>query len=353
MHFAIDVREACTGRKTGKGQWVHGFTGELLTRGHEITLLTDSPPPDNWTRLAKDVQFFAKGWRWHLQAARWLKKQSEIDLFISTTSYLVPCLVGKSVPFASVVHDLIAFRGEPHDLKATILEQTTLARCLRRSQFVFTVSQSTKQDLLDRYDWLDVNKLAVVYAGPLRSVSNPNRSDGQTILCPATLCPRKNQLRLIKAFKKLKPELRLKYMLILLGASGWHDKDIIEAVETTPGVSWLNYVPDEKYEQLLQTCDVLALPSLYEGFGMQVLDALQRGIPVLTTDCGSLSEVAGDCAILVQPDSVEDIALGLNKILTDENIRAKLRECGPGQAANFSWKRTVDIFLLHCIHGQI
>ena len=345
MHFAIDIREACRAKKSGKGQWVHGFTSELLSRGLKVTLLSDTPPPPEWVEQASNVQLFPKGLRWHFRAAQYLKKHKDISVYVSPTSFIVPCIVGGSVHFVPVVHDLIAFRGDPHQLKATLVEKITLRCCLRKSRYILAVSQSTKNDLTARYDFLNPDSISVVYAGPLRNDPPQNISDERTIFCPATLCPRKNQKRLILAYRMLTPELRQQFTLVLVGARGWHDQDIVELAEETEGVDWLDYVPNEQYEQYLNTCTILAMPSLYEGFGMQVLDALQRGIPVLTSEKGSLSEVSGNSAVHVQPEIVEDIARGLTEILQSEELRKELRGQGPVQAAQFTWKRAVDTFL--------
>lgn len=345
MHFAIDVREACKLKKSGKGQWVYGFTEELLRRGYDSTLLSDSPPPEQWVAQAKDIRLFPTGWKWHWRAMRFLQSQKDIDVYISPTSFIVPFAIGRQISVVPVVHDLIAFRGDPHAFKATIVERCTLGRCLHSARYILAVSESTKKDLLLRYPSLAPESIAVVHAGPMRKAVTEHESDNKTILCPATLCPRKNQKRLILAYRKLPAELRDAYRLTLIGARGWHDQDIVDLAQNTSGVEWLDYVTDEEYERFLHSCHVLALPSLYEGFGMQVLDALQRGIPVLTTERGSLQEVAGNCAVLVQPEIEDDIARGLLQILTQDALRERLRNEGPQQAAKFSWEKSVDTFL--------
>tara|TARA_Y100000310_G_C20339158_1_gene648961 strand:- start:132 stop:692 length:561 start_codon:yes stop_codon:yes gene_type:complete len=172
-----------------------------------------------------------------------------------------------------------------------------------------------------------------------------NAPDHKTILCAATLSPRKNQLRLIQAYKSLSSDLRSQYRLQLIGGRGWHDQEIVDLAKATEGVEWHDYVPSDQYNALLSTAHILALPSLYEGFGMQILDALQRGIPVLTSNRGSLKEVTEECAVLVDPESVESISEGLERILTSKALQQDLRTSGPQQAEQFSWKRTTDLFL--------
>ncbi|MCK5018577.1 MAG: glycosyltransferase family 4 protein [Candidatus Peribacteraceae bacterium] len=344
MQIAIDIREACRQKKAGKGQWLAGFLSELISRNHQLLFLTDNEVPSSLITDSVNIKKLPSGPFWHIFASSYLKKQSDI-LYVSPTSTLVPCLLRGKIPVALVVHDLIAFQNEPHDKKAKWIERTTLKYALNKSEYIFTVSESTKNDLLSRFSKDNLNSVNTIYAGPLTKHININSSNSKTIVCPATLCPRKNQLRLIKAFNLLPDNLRDEYKLILIGARGWNDSNIIKLAECSKSVEWLNYVSDDEYERYLNECSTLALPSLYEGFGMQILDALQRGIPVLTSSRGSLKEIVGNAASLVDPERIEDISTGLRQILTDEKLRNRLKQEGPIQAEQFSWKRTVDIFL--------
>ena len=344
MNIAIDVREALKPKITGKGTWVRGCVNELIKRDHEFTLLSSTDVPEVWKKPNVTVVMLPHGARWHFKAASFLKKHKP-DLYLSPTSFIVPSLLGKRVPYAQVIHDLIAFRREPHDWKATIIEQMLIKRTLKNAMLIYCTSKTTKKDLMTRFPGIPARKIFVVYAGPLQTTVKPNKPDTKTILCVGTLCPRKNQLRLIYAYKKLPIKLRKKYSLILIGGHGWHDQEIIKLAEKTEGVEWKRYMPDIDYLHNLSTCTAFAFPSLYEGFGLQVLDALQRGIPVLTSDRGSLSEVAGPAALLKDPEDENAIAEGLITLLTDKNLQDKFRKLGPIQARKFSWKKTVDLIL--------
>lgn len=346
MHLAIDVREACKAKRTGKGQWARGLLEELLKRDLTLTLLTDAPIPSEWEEGANvHVLKIKPGLMWHRKVSRFLKENTDIDNYVSTTSYIVPFLAGEKVKTAVIVHDLIAFKGEPHDKKAKVVEKITLQKAIHSASVVCTTSDSTKKDLLEQFPKVSRKKIVNIFAGPLRDNPPPNEPDGSTILCPATLCPRKNQLRLIEAYGSLSDELKNKYKLVLVGARGWHDNDIVKAAEETDGVTWRNYVPEAEYDHLLNTCTVLAYPSVYEGFGLPVLDALQRGIPILTSDRGSLAEVTGGVAQFVDPKSVPSITKGLTKILSDDELRANLSKRGPAQSRKFSWKNTANLLL--------
>ena len=338
MKIAIDVREACKPSRAGKGQWTYGFVSELLTRDLDLVFLSDAPLPDEW---GSPSIILPSGWKWHIKALKYVKDNG-IDLYVSPTSYIIPALLS-SIPSVMIVHDMIAFRSEPHDKKATIIERLTLKRALSRATHVCTVSKSTALDIHNRYH--DLVRPTVIYAGPMHEHAKQNSSDDRTIACIGTVCPRKNQHRLVQAYNALPDELRSKYVLKIVGNKGWHCSRTLDLIENSEGVSWSGYVSDKEYDSLLSSCAVLALPSLYEGFGMQILDGLQRGIPILTSDRGSLCEVVGDIAVLSEPMSVESITNGLTSILTNDNLRSRLAAAGPEQAERFSWKRTVDAFL--------
>ena len=341
MHVAIDIREATNPLKTGKGLWTKGFLDELLKRNIPLTTFSDRAFPSR----AEEITFSDSRLAWHLHVARALRTRKDITHYISPTSYIVPALSGATCKIFPVVHDLIAFRGEPHDRKASFIERMTLGRAVRRATGVLTVSDTTKKDLIDRFPDLDAQKVHSIFAGPKVASVRLSEPDGKTILCIGTLCPRKNQKRLIQAFAALPEFIRVGKELILAGPRGWHDDEIISLAKETPGVTWKSYVSDEEYESLLHRATVVALPSLYEGFGLLVLDALQRGIPTLISDRGSLTEVAGESCVKVDPENISSIAAGLQKLLTDAVLRETLHVSGPVQAERFSWKRTVDLAL--------
>ena len=347
MKIAVDVREACAAKRTGKGQWSRFFVTELLRRGIPVTLFTDTSVPEEWQRLphVSVVLLRQKGLRWHWSVARLLRR-GDCSMYFSPTSFIVPFLLsGKGFPVVPVVHDLIAFQSEPHDRKARLIERCTLGRTIRGASFVCTVSESTKRDLLQRFSSLSPDKVVPIFAGPVASDAIVSHPDGQTILSIGTLCPRKNQLRLIQAFAFLPPALRERSRLVLVGGRGWHDNDIVRLARETPGVEWKGYLAQQEWETLFARATIFAFPSLYEGFGMPILDAFYKGVPVLTSDRGSLREVAGGAACIVDPENVSSIAAGLTALLSSSVVRDSLRAKGKEQALQFSWSRSVDLFL--------
>ena len=340
MHIAIDVREACRPQPTGKGAWtLHCVTALLTHSEHTFTLLTDADVPPHWVRSGVKVVRLPSGLRWHWYCIRWLRRHIP-DAFLSPTSFIVTTLVGRSVPCVPVVHDLIAFRSDPHQWRAKLLEHLFLPRALRKAAHVCCISEATKTDLLYFFPRTDARKVTCVFAGPSQESASHNEPDGKTILNVGTLCPRKNQRRLILAYRSLPAQLRKQYRLVLAGHRGWQDGDIVALASDTEGVEWSGYIPENEYNRLLSTCTLFAFPSLYEGFGLPVLDAMQRGVPVLTSARGSLAEVADGAACIVNPENVSAIAHELERLLMDTDLRRELCTKGMQRATQFSWKRT-------------
>jgi glycosyltransferase involved in cell wall biosynthesis len=343
MDIWIDGRAACAEQRTGKGQWALRLVAELLARRSVTICIADETVPELWKPYEESIRRFSRGPLWHLQVSSAVKKA--LPIYIAPTSFIVPALLPRLARCVLMVHDLIAFHKEPHERKARIIETCTLPRALAKASCVLVTSEATKHDLLAKFPMATNMPISCVHAGPTRDRVAASQPDGRTILCPATLCPRKNQLRLIQAYMRLSPDLRSHYRIVLVGARGWQDREILRAARSTCGVEWRQYVSDTEYDHLLSTCAILAYPSLYEGFGLPVLDALQRGTPVLTSARGSLREVAGDCAVLVDPECVEDISRGLAKLLGDPTLRQQLRAQGPVRASRYCWEATVDATL--------
>lgn len=351
MVFAVDVREACRSIRTGKAVWTYGFVTELLRRSHIVYLCTDAPLPPQWERMLKEHSdrmrtiTVSSGVFWHWRMARVISALPTLDIYVSPTSFLVPFLLGSKTAYVPVVHDLIAFMHEPHNWKAKLIERLTLSRVLKHAAMVCTVSSQVQRDLLMRFPSLSSDDVRVLFAGPSALQPPARSSHPRTIVHIGTLCPRKNQAKLIEAFSRLPRELRAMHPLVIIGARGWHDEEIIRAIQSSEFVQWKGYLPDGERDACLQDAKVFAYPSLYEGFGLPVLDAMRAGIPVLTTQRGSLREVAGEAAVFVDPDDVESIRDGLERLLTDSALLERLQKEGPAQAAMFSWGATVDRFL--------
>lgn len=259
-------------------------------------------------------------------------------------------------PTVATIHDLTdALFPELH----TRLNRRLHARRLRwieaHATRVITVSEATRRDLLQR-STLDPRRVRTVHearahgevelseAAVQATLERFGLADRRYILCVGTLEPRKNHRRLVEAFGRL-PERHSDIQLVLAGGRGWHADPILEAVDASPArerIRVTGRVSAPELHSLYVGAMIFAYPSLYEGFGLPLLEAMAAGVPVLTADRSSLPEVAGDAAVLVDPDSSEAIARGLLDLLDRPERRQELAEAGRGREAGFTWDRTAD-----------
>lgn len=211
-------------------------------------------------------------------------------------------------------------------------------------------SQATAADLARLYHVADARVTVVPLASrwPVEPAADPKRD---FLLAVGTLEPRKNLARTVAAFQRVKQaHPQLKTELLLIGKGGWGDVRWGEMRwgemrqsddrQGVPDVRWTGFVDDDTLRALYREARGLVYPSLYEGFGLPVLEAMSLGCPVITSSCSSLPEVAGDAALLVDPHSVEAIAQAIQRLLTDEPHARRLADEGTRRATQFSWRRT-------------
>jgi glycosyltransferase involved in cell wall biosynthesis len=286
---------------------------------------------------------------WHLRTA--LAASRACDVFLSTNSYLTAWFL--RVPTAIIVYDLIPFRPGAHaQRRSQLIEKATIRPALRRARSLVCISEATRSDLVELFPYASPKARVVRLAvsdrlrrtrseAELASVRGRLGLDGSFVLCAGTLEPRKNLVRLIDAFIGLPDELRAPHMLAVVGPKGWEAEEIHRRIsEAGASVKLLGYVSDDELAALYQACTLFCYPSLYEGFGLPVLEAMTCGSPVLTSRVSSMPEIAGDAALYVDPLDVADIRAGLVRLLSSEEERRSLAERGRTRAANFAWERT-------------
>jgi glycosyltransferase involved in cell wall biosynthesis len=254
-------------------------------------------------------------------------------------------------PAAIFVHDL-AFRLRPAEVpwQQRAYFGTILGPALRQAAAVLVPSATTRNDLLSAYPLKGLEERVTVVreglgepatAGPL-----PDGIEAGFILAVGTVEPRKNYPRLLTAYRQLRSRPGVP-QLVIAGRAGWAYGDTLQRIQAEPGVRYLGHVDEPTLAALYESASVLAYPSLYEGFGLPLLEAMAQGLPAVIGKSGALPELAGGSAIEVDPESVDDIAAGLEKLLFDVDLRKHLGEAGKRRAAGFTWEKaaasTLDI----------
>ncbi|MEA5594388.1 glycosyltransferase family 1 protein [Rivularia sp. UHCC 0363] len=227
-------------------------------------------------------------------------------------------------------------------------------RCLQWTDIVLTISESSKQDIIE-YLQVDSNKIFVT---PLASryhdnfllsgseeLTNKVKYDFSQpyLLFVSTIEPRKNIAAIISAFNYLKQKYKIPHNLVLIGQKGWHYESIFTAIENSAykkQIYHLDYLSDELVALFYAKADVFVYPSHYEGFGLPVLEAMTLGTPVVTSNTSSLPEVAGDAALLINPDEPMQLAEAILKFISDSQLRQEFINKGKERAKIFSWERT-------------
>lgn len=271
--------------------------------------------------------------------------RGKIDVFFSPTHYL-PFFVGApsmvSVLDLSYIHFPNLFNKK--DMYQLKLWGTYSAK---KAERIFTISEASKNDIIKYYK-VSSNKVSVIYPGIKKmeskstNIKNKYNIERDYILFVGTLQPRKNILRLIEAFSEIKD----KYVeLLIVGKKGWMYDEILNAPKkygVEANVRFLENVPDEDLPSLYSKAICFVLPSLYEGFGLPVLEAMQNGCPVITSKISSLPEAGGDAAIYINPLDPLDIAAKIEKVLADKQLREKMIKKGYEQVEKFSWEKSAQ-----------
>jgi len=312
VRVAIDTSPLIQTR-AGTARHVRGLLGALRDRpGIDLELLSFGGT-GRLSSVARDALWYPIG----------LARRARPADILHCTTFRGPA--GARVPTVLTVHDLAILRfPEVFPQWHRLYGRAGLARVLRGAGAIVAVSEFTKAETIE---------LAGVPAERIRVVPNGvdpvfgadgTRAEGDYVLAVATLEPRKNLSRVVEAADLAGVELRV------VGARGWGGVDV-------PG--WVGEIPDSQLAALYRGARCVLYPSLYEGFGLPVLEAMACGTPVVTSREGSTAEVAGDAAILVDPREVGSIADGIQQAAS---CRDELVALGLARARGFAWERSAD-----------
>lgn len=344
--LAIDASRMTTDARTGTENYSVQIIGHLaeLDNAPPITLyareghLVD-PVPN--TKLVTS----GPGRLWtHVGLSRAMRRDRPDALFVP--SHVIPAWH----PPATVVtiHDLgYLHHPEAHPRRQRIMLDRTTRWNVRAADRIIAISSETRDDLVSLYH-ADPAKITVIHHGvdtkrfsPIATISDSGTLERYGIHLPfllfvSTVQPRKNVERLVEAFELLDQS---DLMLVIAGRPGWLSERIearIEASSHRDRIVRTGYLPDEDLPALYRSASAFVMPSLFEGFGMGVLEAMASGTPVVVSNRGSLAEVAGDAGVLIEPESIHSIAAGVREAL-DGRRAPNLVAGGLARSQQFSW----------------
>lgn len=286
-------------------------------------------------------------------------RKNEYNVYISPNYTTSPLHSGYKV--ISVVHDLIPFFYKKYFGSASLKWRLfysnlfLIRKMLQAASVIVAVSRSTKHDLVNLVN-VPENKVRVIYEGvdPSFKKIEANSINGflkdvgldkSYIIFVGTLEPRKNIVRIIQAYNAVRKSSSYQGLLVIVGKKGWQYEPIFKEIEKSEfknSIKYMSYVKDSFLPALISGAEVLVYPSLYEGFGLPILEGMACGTPVITSKISSMPEVGGPAAFYVDPYNVDEIAGGLSKIVNDQEMRSRITKMGYAQLKKFSWDKTAE-----------
>ena len=289
---------------------------------------------------------------WELVILPFQLKQFNVDIF-HAPHYFLPLLKG-SWRSVVTIHDMSFFiLPSAYNLPRRWFLQRVILLSLRKADKIIAVSESTKKDIVNICN-VPVDTIKVIHEARsehfkpikdqtiLKEIKYRYNTSDNFILFVGELQPRKNIVNLIRAYFLARQKSSLEYKLIIVGQKTWKVRDIFSTVKDLgleEKVIFTGYVPQEDLPLLYNAASLFVYPSLCEGFGLTILEAMACGVPVITSNIFSMPEVTGDAAKLVDPYSVEEIASVIYEILSDEALRESMIQKGFERIKEFSWER--------------
>ncbi len=361
MNISIDASRAFIKERTGIEEYSYQLIKNLTTmdlKNHQIFLyarknsVIDFDLPSNFKLKIISLN---KLWTQIGLASEMMKNKPDV-LFVPSYA------VSQIHPSKTIVtiHGLeYKYFPECYSIKERLFLEFNTLLSIKWSSKIIVPSESTRKDLVKFYG-VDGDKIKVVYHGvsgikyPVLSIKQDSKKSFN-ILFVGRLEKRKNVTNLIKAFELFKKCYMLqvaRYTLTLVGKAGFGFEEIKKAIQGSlykKDIILKDYVSESEKDELYRNADLFILPSFYEGFGLPVLEAMNYGVPVICSNTSSLPEVAGDAALLVDPNNTQEIAEAMNKVFGDGDLKNKMIEKGFKNVEKFSWeecaRETVDVLL--------
>ena len=364
MRIAVNTRFLLKDYLEGYGYFVYE-TFKRITQNHpehEFIFIFDRQFDERFIFSSNIIPVVASPparhpllWKWwyNVKVPLILKKY-KAGLFVSADGF---CSLSTKVPQCLVVHDL-SFLHYPKFIKKShlVFYKRYTPKFLAKVNSVATVSQFSKQDILQHYN-ISPEKINVVYSAAkqnFQAVSEEvkrqikgNFSDNKEyFLFTGAIHPRKNLLNLLKAFSVFKKRQQSSIKLLLAGRLAWKYDSFIKSLETykyKDDIVLLNYLEESELVKITASAYAVVYPSLFEGFGVPVLEAMQCEVPVITSTTSAMQAIAGDAALYADAENYNDLAEKMMRLYKDESLRSELIQKGKNIARLYSWDRTAGL----------
>lgn len=363
MRIAVNTRLFLKGRLEGIGWFAHEVLSRMVKKHpeHEFIFIFDRPyhkdfifaPNVTPVVLKPQARHPALYYLWTEWGIPRILRKYKADVYFS------PDGLGSlrtKVPTCVTIHDL-AYKHYPEfmDKMHRWHYAHYLPRFARHARRIIAVSEYTKQDIVKQFD-LPESKIDVVYNGahdgygPIsyeekQKVKEQYTGGEEFFLFTGALHPRKNVVNLLKAFVKFKRRQRSRIKLVIVGRMAWQYSEIAKAKDHMPykeDVVWAGYLDVTELARITASAYALVYPSLFEGFGIPIVEAMTSDVPVIVSNSSSMPEVGGAAALLVDPASPDDIAEKMMMIYKDETLRDRMIAAARVEKLRFDWDRSAD-----------
>ena len=364
MVIAVNTRFLLPDYLEGYGYFIYETFKRIVKNNpqHQFVFIFDRPYDDGFV-FAPNITPVLTGpparhpllWKlWYDIKVPAVLRKVRADVFVSCDGF---CSLGTKVPQCLVVHDL-SFVHYPSFIKKSHLHyyKRYTPKFLARANMIATVSDFSKKDIVQTYNVADakidvVNSAAKEIFKPVttevkKEIKERYTGGKEYFIYTGAIHPRKNLMNLLKAFSVFKKRQQTGMKLVLAGRLAWKYESFTKSLETYKyrnDVVLTGYIEEQELAKLTGAAYAMVYPSLFEGFGVPVLEAMRCGVPVITSSGTSMQEIAGEGAVYANPENINEIAEKMMLIYKDENLKKQLVEKGKEIAAQYSWDKTAEL----------
>ncbi len=364
MRIAVNAIFLQKDKLEGFGHYAKEILSRLVIQHpeHEFIFVFDRPYAEEFIFSSNIIPIIVSPQARHILAFKyWYDIKASLalrsmkpDIWIQPYGF---CSLSTPIPQILIIHDL-AFLHYPEFIAASHrwFYRLYTRRFLQKATSVVTVSDYTKADIIKKYPSTDPEKITCI-PGAARAIFQPlnwqdkaqvkdSFADGREyFLFTGGIHPRKNLMNLLKAFSLFKKWQHSNMKLLVVGRLAWQYEDLLEKLKSykyRDDVVMLGYLPEDQLASITAAAYALVYPSYFEGFGLPIIEAMQSGVPVITSNTSAMPETGGSNALYASPNDPDAIATQMINLYRDESLRANLMEEGIKQADRFNWSRSAD-----------